>query len=489
MLSARKIASSLIFAAAGAIAVSATDISIPNYSFEQPVVPDGVPAYPVHVAWTQTPKRPDYVEVPPFTWNVLTGVFPNQPAGSADRIENMDGNQAAYLFAETENGIYQELPAKFEAGFSYRFTVGLTGSPNSPLTEGSSLDLTFYYRDAGGAIVPVFTRMVNYHAATMGGGTNLVDFSVQIPATATASAALGKSIGVLIKSTALENKGGVWDIDNARLAATREYFDVPNFSFENPPVPPGAPASPVLDAWQKFSKPAYWDEAAFGAWDNIIGAFPNQPADQQGYIPNMNGAQAAYLFNTPGSGIFQDLALNYDIDAAYTLTVGVAGSVFRPLPPNSPLAVEFYYRDAQNTIVPIMAKTVFYTPQNFPTTTNFYDFSVTTPPVFANAPWANQPIGIRIYSAVGFDAADGVWDVDNVRLTLAFGVKLLVSLEDNQVRITWSGDANHTYQLMRTEDFITWTPLALTPGVDGDMQTVVSTSDFAHAFYTVRASP
>src|SRR5205085_7530103 len=121
-----------------------------------------------------------------------------------------------------------------------------------------------------------------------------------------------------------------------------------------------------LDSWQKFPKPGYWDEMAFGAWDNVVGAFPNQPSDQPGYLSNMDAAQAAYVFNTPGNGIYQDLGLNYEVGAAYTLTVGLAGSFFRPLPANSPLVIEFYYRDAENQPVAVGSKTVLFTPQNFP---------------------------------------------------------------------------------------------------------------------------
>jgi hypothetical protein len=56
------------------VASRADIVTVPNFSFEEPPVPAGTPAYPVHIAWQQTPKRADYVESGQFTWNVLTGV-------------------------------------------------------------------------------------------------------------------------------------------------------------------------------------------------------------------------------------------------------------------------------------------------------------------------------------------------------------------------------------------------------------------------------
>src|SRR3954464_10444973 len=165
-----------------AVVSRADNIDIPNYSFEQPVPPEGAPAYPVHVAWQQTPKRADYVASGQFTWNVLTGVFPNSAAGSSDHIDNMEGNQAAYLFSERENGIFQILPDKFTSGYSYTLTVGLTASPNVPPTAGTTLDLTLYYTNAGSQIVPIATTTVAFDTATFPNGSHLRDFTVHVPA-------------------------------------------------------------------------------------------------------------------------------------------------------------------------------------------------------------------------------------------------------------------------------------------------------------------
>jgi hypothetical protein len=275
------------------VASRAEVVTVPNFSFEQPPVPAGAPAYPVHVDWQQTPKRADYVESGQFTWNVLTGVFPNSAADSADHIDNMDGAQAAYLFNERENGIFQILPTKFATGFSYTLTVGLAVSANIPPPTAASLQLILYYTNASG-IVPVATTPVIYDSATFT-GTHFRDVTVKVAALQNSAAANNQNIGIMIKSTSSDQMlGGVWDIENVRLTATREFVQVPNFSFENPAVPAGAPAYPVINNWQKLPQPANWNEATGGPWTNLTGLFPNPATGEPGHIEK-RGSQSSCL--------------------------------------------------------------------------------------------------------------------------------------------------------------------------------------------------
>src|SRR6185295_4398509 len=53
-----------------------------------------------------------------------------------------------------------------------------------------------------------------------------------------------------------------------------------------------------------------------------------------------------------------------------------------------------------------------------PTNTHFVDFAVSTPVVKASDAYANQHIGIAIFSSIPFDQNlfGGYWDIDNVRL-------------------------------------------------------------------------
>jgi hypothetical protein len=478
--------------AAGLVASQGANLTVPNHSFEQPPVPPETPAYPVHVAWQQTPKRADYVENPPFTWNVLTGVFPNSAAGATDHLPNMDGAQAAYLFAERENGIFQMLDTTFATGTSYTLKVSLVGSANIPPTTGSTLDLMLYYTNANGTIVSAGATTVTYNTTSFPDTAQFRDFSVKVPAKLNSDPAIGKKIGIMIKSTAAE-AGGVWDIDNVRVVAEREFVQVPNFSFENPTVPAGVPASPVFNNWQKFPKPAYWDEGTMGAWDNLTGIFPNPGADQPGHIDNIDRNQAAYLFATPGSGIYQDLTTRYELDQTYTITAGIIGSTAIPPTNNTPITIALYYRDAESNMVTVASKTVAFNTENFPNATRMVDFAATSRTVSSLAPWLGKNIGVYVASAAGFDQAGGVWDVDNIRITVDQGVRLSIARQGADLRISWETEAGVQYQLMKADrvssapgDY-TFAPFGNTvAGTGGVVFTTVPMTD-TMAFFEVRA--
>lgn len=472
-----------------ALAARADTIAVPNYSFEQPPVPPETPAYPGHVAWQQTPKRADYVENPPFTWNVLTGVFPNTAAGSADHIDNMDGTQAAYLFAERENGVFQVLPDKFTTGFSYTLTVGVLGSANVPPTGGTTLELILYYTNAVG-IVPVASKTVTYDEATFPNGSTFRDFTVKTSALQSAGSAVNQQIGILIKSSATDQTaGGVWDIDNVRLTATREFVQVPNFSFENPTVPPGAPAYPVINNWQKFPQPSYWDESTMGAWTNLTGVFPNPPAGEAGHIDNLDRNQAAYLFATPGDGIFQDLTTKYEAGSIYKLTVGVVGSSSIPPAANTPISIALYYRDAQNQMVTIAKHAVPYTTGVFSNFTRFVDISTASPRVTSGDPWLGKNIGVMIFSEADQNTSGGVWDIENVRLTIAPELTLRITYLGSSVKIEWESLPNTSYVLQRTTDFVTWQNFSPVLGDGNTMSLGVSIDEPERAFFRMLPTP
>jgi hypothetical protein len=79
--------------------------------------------------------------------------------------------------------------------------------------------------------------------------------------------------------------------------------------------------------------------------------------------------------------------------------------------------IGLYYRDGASNIVTVGATTITNSSSLFPTNTHFTDFQIVIPTVNSNAAWANQRIGVRLASTVGFDKLGGYWDVDNVRLT------------------------------------------------------------------------
>src|ERR1017187_336469 len=210
---------------------------------------------------------------------------------------------------------------------------------------------------------------------------------------------------------------------------------LPNASFESPLVPPVDPfAGPDMDYWQKSAQPAwYYPSNNFDTpWEDLMGTFYNVPYPST-FIDNCDGTQAAFLFAVPDAALFQDYdsiygtnttpshAFNarFNVNSAYTLTVAVIGGVdgSPPLYEGATLQLSLYYRDGASNIVTVAATTITNSAQLFPTNTHFIDFSVQLPAVQATDPWAGQHIGVQIASTVGFDKANGYWDVDNARLT------------------------------------------------------------------------
>ena len=210
---------------------------------------------------------------------------------------------------------------------------------------------------------------------------------------------------------------------------------IPNASFESPVVPPVSPyAVPDMDYWQKSPQPAWYDPGPNydTPWDYLMGTFYNAPVPRT-FIDNCDGTQAAFLFALPEVALFQDYdsiygtnttpshAFNatFNTNRAYSLTVGVIGSVYGypPLYEGATLQLSLYYRDAFSNIVTVAAATITNTAQLFPTNTHFVDFSVYVPGVRATDPWAGQNIGVQIASTVSPDLVGGYWDLDNVRLT------------------------------------------------------------------------
>jgi hypothetical protein len=209
---------------------------------------------------------------------------------------------------------------------------------------------------------------------------------------------------------------------------------IPNGSFESPVVPPVSPyAAPDMDYWQKSPQPGWYNPTNNynTPWEDLMGTFYNALFPGT-FIDNCDGTQAAFLFAVPDAALFQDYdsiygtnttpshAFNarFNVNSAYTLTVAVIGGVdgSPPLYEGATLQLSLYYRDGASNIVTVAATTITNSAQLFPTNTHFIDFSVQLPAVQATDPWAGQHIGVQIASTVGFDKANGYWDVDNARL-------------------------------------------------------------------------
>lgn len=216
----------------------AQPISVPNHSFESPNAPMVDPYATTLISSWQKPAKPAYFGAIESAY----GIFWEQTTGqffAPGVYGNMNGIQAAFVMSWPSAGIFQdydtqdyndaapthEFNAKFEIGKSYTFTLGVYGKGYSgfPMTEGSMLGLSLYYRDGANQVTVGTPTIITYSAALFPtvGALNLIDYSVSIPTVGAGDAWAGQNIGLKIES--IYGVGdGYWDIDNVRLTAVPE---------------------------------------------------------------------------------------------------------------------------------------------------------------------------------------------------------------------------------------------------------------------------
>lgn len=230
-----------LFAAAlilmGANTVGAGTIYVPNYSFESPVVPEVFP-YATNALdeWEESPQPSWYDPSQNYDtpWSYLVGTFYNVPY-PGEYIDNVDGVQAAFLLSYPDVGFFQDYDsiggtntvpdhafnATFTVGKTYTLIVGLASSSDEPLTPGSTLQLSLYYRDDASNMVIVASNNVCYDTTIFTNLTHMIDFQVQVPGVKPTDPWAGQNIGIqLLCTPSLELAGGYWDADNARLVET-----------------------------------------------------------------------------------------------------------------------------------------------------------------------------------------------------------------------------------------------------------------------------
>lgn len=195
-------------------------------------------------------------------------------------------------------------------------------------------------------------------------------------------------------------------------AAHAATLPVANSSFESPTTPAGFPAFPVVEVWQKSAQPPGIPLPGGVTWDQLAGVFPNLPAGTPGHIPNVDGAQAAYMFSIPGVSLFQETSHTFQPGNRYNFTVGILGG--GGIPEGSSFQIGLYYRNDANQPVPLSTAPVVYSPAAFPNANQLYDYTVESPEVQAGDAWAGKPIGLEMTATFGTGV--GYWDVDNVRL-------------------------------------------------------------------------
>ena len=284
---------------------------------------------------------------------------------------------------------------------------------------------------------------------------------------------------------------------------------LPNASFESPLVPPVSPyAGPDMDSWQKSPQPVWYDPSQNynTPWDYLMGTFYNVPYPGT-FIDNCDGSQAAFFFALPDVALFQDYdsisgtnttpshAFNakFTVNRAYRLTVGVIGGVngAPPLYLGATLQLSLYYRDAASNMVTVAATTITNSAQLFPTKTHFVDFSVDVPGVLTTAPWAGKNIGVQIASTVGFDKANGYWDLDNVRLTeTALPVVTNPRMTNGQFGFSLLSQPGQQFEMLASTNLSlpisNWTSLGILTNVTGTAAFSDPATNFTGRFYQAR---
>jgi len=477
---------------------------VANASFESP---DTDFADPRMDAWRKAPEPSWYQGGNGFPWEQLVGQFLNTPPGSSNHIDNVDGEQGAFLFALPDVAIFQDFVslaghdfnARFEVGKSYALTVGLLGG-NGGMSNGATFEISLYYRDANSNVVAVAAATISNTAALFPTNTHLSDFQVRTPIVLATNSWAGQNIGVRLASTVgFGLQGGYWDIDNVRLVENV----VPNGSFESPDTDF---ADPRMEGWQKAPEPAWYQGGGGFPWDQLVGQFANTPRGSSNHIDNVDGEQGAFIFALPDVAIFQefgsaagtngivaaDFSGKFEVGKAYALTVGVMGGS-GGMSNGATFEISFYYRDAASNVVTIAGTSITNSPGLFPTNTHLTDFRVVVPTVTRDAVWAGRPIGIRLASTTAFDRQGGYWDVDNVRLELIQSPTLVDSLSTNgqfqfalespQGRFEILGSTNITATSSN------WTNLGIVTNTIGRASFVEANFSGERRFYQVRHAP
>lgn len=477
----------------------AGNVYVPNGSFESP----GTVFVDTRIdSWQKTPKPAWFDEIANGPWDQLSGVFLNTSPASTnnDHIVNMQGAQAAFVFASPGSGIFQQLPqngsqfsGRYRQGRAYDLTVALLGNLGN-MAEGATLQLGFYYLDDSSNSVTIASTTVSNSASLFPDRNHFVDFSVRLPEVTANAPWAGKNIGVHILSTVeFTLAGGYWDLDNVRVT---ESISVPNYSFESPAV---MFVDTNIANWAQSPKPAWYDEAANGPWSQLTGVFLNSPptSTNNDHIVNLDGNQAAFVFASPGAALFQDhltssnvFKATYEPGQYYQLSAGVLGNG-GGMPEGATLQLALYYIDASSNAVTIASTTITNSNALFPSRTNLLDFHAHLPPVKPTDPWAGKNIGVQIASTTDFQLTGGYWDVDNVRLT-PFQAPVLSAgaVTNGQFNLTVRSEPGQRFEVLAstnlTSALTNWVVVGTVTNTAGTATFTDSESAGSQRFYRVQ---
>jgi hypothetical protein len=210
---------------------------------------------------------------------------------------------------------------------------------------------------------------------------------------------------------------GLLLILSASVAFAAEPIDVPNASFESPPVS-SDPNDPFWSPFRALPWIDDWDEAAPGPDDDMeqnIGVFLNTDPGEPDHITNAHLLRLAFIQSFVGNDVRQELTATFVPGRHYRLTVGVCKSMIFAVGEDEPLEIALYYMDSN--VQHIVSSS--YVAGGHVGFTSLTDVTTLTRLVDANDPWANKPIGVLIRPAVDDPddtVGEGFWDADHVRL-------------------------------------------------------------------------
>lgn len=194
-------------------------IPVPNFSFESPSLRDY--GNPIALPYDFAPILPWQATQ---TTSFQIGVFPNQPITAPDYIDNVEGQQVAFMFAGAGISLFQDLStpdATFEIGKAYRLTIAAGG--NDGLPDDAHIQLRLYYRDAGNKVTVAVASFLFDPKLDPYPINHLFDYTVETPLVQVGDAWAGKAIGIEIATpSGPGGSGAYWDVDNVRLASVPE---------------------------------------------------------------------------------------------------------------------------------------------------------------------------------------------------------------------------------------------------------------------------
>ncbi len=197
-------------------ALNAAAVAVPNGSFEMPSTGFVSPAVDI---WQKTPTPVwfDPAQTGGVEWGQLSGVFANTPEGSGSHIQNLDGNQALYVFALPGAGLSQVLGTTFEVGMAYELDLALVGGGGG-MPEGTAFQFGLFYMDGPNA-VPIGSTTVLHSAGAFPTPALVVDYSLNVPTVEASDPWAGQAIGIQLVSASGAGVG-YWNVDHVRLSAS-----------------------------------------------------------------------------------------------------------------------------------------------------------------------------------------------------------------------------------------------------------------------------